>query len=174
MTTASDVRVAVTGGVYGAPAGTTLPTTVGGALAGAFVELGYLSEEGITQAIDESISDIRAWQNGDIVRKVQDSHDVTFALSLLETNAENLATYYGNYDAGVVEVRGDTGTRQAWVINIVDGDHDLRIVIPDGQVTDRGDIQYVNGNAIMYPLTISAYPDADGVKAYIYTDLEES
>lgn len=168
-TTSDNVRVAVTGGAYFAPTGTTLPTSPTAALDAAFEELGYLSEEGITQTIDESITNIKAWQNGDIVRKVQDEHDVTFAMSLLETSDQTLDVYYGNYVNGTVEIKADNETRGEWVLNIVDGGDRLRIVIPDGQVTDRGDVQYVNGNAVMYPITITCYPDADDVKAYLYT-----
>jgi hypothetical protein len=32
----------------------------------------------------------------------------------------------------------------------------------------------VNGDAIMYPVTITAYPDASGVKAYLYYDNGEA
>jgi hypothetical protein len=52
----------------------------------------------------------------------------------------------------------------------VDGDVDIRIVIPDGQVTERGDVTYANGEAIGYDVTVTAYPDDSGVKAYIYRD----
>lgn len=166
--TADNVRVAVTGAAYGAPLGTTLPTTVGGALNAAFEDLGYVSEDGIVQAINSSITNIKAWQNGDIVRKIQTEHDLTYALSLLETSDETLAAYYGNYVDGVVELNGEQGVRQAWVFQIVDGHDQIRIVVPDGQVTERGDVTYANDEAIMYPLTITAYPDADGVKAYLY------
>jgi hypothetical protein len=176
--TAEDVRVAVTGGVYGAPDGTTLPTDADAALDAAFDELGYVSEDGITQAINSDVTDIRAWQNGDIVRKVQTSHDLTYAMAFLETNEHTLATYYGDYtgdsDAGTVEIRGTMGIRQSWVFNVVDGDARIRLVIPDGQVTERGEISYVNGDAIMYPVTITAYPDASGVKAYLYYDNGEA
>ena len=170
--TADNVRVGVTGAVYGAATGTTLPTDVDTTLDAEFDELGYLSEDGITQAIGSDVNDIRAWQNGDIVRKVQTSHDLTYAMSFLETNEHTLGVYYGDYsgtsDAGTIEVRGTMGIRQSWVFNVIDGDAKLRVVIPDGQVTERGEIAYVNGDAIMYPVTITAYPDASGVKAYIY------
>jgi hypothetical protein len=174
--TASNVRVAVTGGVFGAPAGTTLPTDALAALDPEFDELGYVGEDGVTQAMATDVTDIRAWQNGDIVRKVQTSHDLTYALSMLETNEHTLRTYYGDFsgtiDAGTVEIKGEQGVRQSWVLNVVDGDVRIRIVIPDGQVTERGDVSYVNGDAVMYPITITAYPDASGVKAYLYTDAD--
>lgn len=172
--TAENVRVAVTGAIYGAPSGTTLPTAVDTEPDGAFEELGYVSEDGVTQAIGSERNEIKAWQNGDVVRKVQTSHDVTYQLAFLETTPAVLEAYYGNYDdsggAGeaVVELRGDSGTRQAWILNVLDGDNKQRVVIPDGEVTDQGDVVYVNGEAIQYDVTITAYPDENGVKAYLY------
>lgn len=173
-TTADNVRVAVTGSINKGPADTTLPEDALEALDGGFVELGYASEDGVTQAIAEDRTDIIAWQNADVVRKVRTSHDVTYAFSMLETNLDTLETYYGDGSVsgtladGVVEIKGDMDTRGAWVIHVIDGDQLIRIVIPDGQVTERGDVEYVSGNAIMYPVTITAYPDDDDVKAYMY------
>lgn len=174
-TTAENVAVALTGGVYYAPAGTALPTDATTTLNVAFDELGYITEEGVSQMIEESTTKIRAWQNGDTVREVQTAHDLMYGFTCLETNENVLAVYYGNYAAGVVEVNAAPGTRGCWVFQIADGDQDIRIVVPDGQVTDRGDISYVNGNAISYPMQITCYPDADyngsedqPAKAYIY------
>jgi hypothetical protein len=166
--TADNVRVAVTGAVYYGPAGTALPTNATTSLNAAFEELGYVDDNGLTQTIDESTTRIQAWQNGDTVRTVQDSHALTYQFACLETNDQVLDAYYGNYVNGTVEVRADAETRGEWVFHIIDGGDLIRIVVPDGQVTDRGDISYVNGDAIKYPLTIECYPDADGVKAYLY------
>lgn len=170
--TADNVRVGVTGGVFGAPSESTLPTDATAELDGAFEDLGYVTEDGVSQAIGIDITEIKAWQNGDVVRKVQTKHDLTYAFAMLETSPAALEAYYGNYDAGVVEIRGDQGIRQSWVINVIDGDNKIRIVIPDGQVTERGDISYVNGDAVSYPVTITCYPDDDSVKAYMYLDGE--
>lgn len=167
---ADNVVVAVTGGVSYAPIGTALPTNATAPLNGAFGEVGYVSEDGITQSIGTDTSDIRAWQNGDIVRRVQTSHEVTYALTMIESSPLVLEAYYGNYAAGTVEIRGDQPGHKEWVINVLDGGAKIRIVIPDGQVTERGDVQYVNSDAVSYPVTITAYPDANGVKAYLYFD----
>lgn len=173
-TTAANVRVAVTGGVYYAPDGTTLPTDATTALHATFLagELGYVTEDGITQTIDSDTEQIRAWQNADLVREVQTSHDLKFALSLLETSNNTLEAYYGNFDpgtgTGTVEVKAEAGIRGSWVIHVVDGDAKIRIVIPDGQVVERGDVEYVNGAAVVYPITVTAYPDDNDVKAFIY------
>jgi hypothetical protein len=49
-----------------------------------------------------------------------------------------------------------------------DGSDLIRIVVPDGQVVERGDVVYKNDTPIGYQVTVTAYPDASGVKAYIY------
>ena len=174
--TAENVRVAVTGAVFYAPAGTTVPTSVSEELDPGFVDVGYISDDGLTTSTPTETSDIRAWQNGDIVRRVQTSHDFTVQFAMLETSAATLALYWNDYTAGagadsaVVEVTGAQPYRGAFVINVVDGDNLMRIVIPDGQITERGDITYLNEAGIMYDVTITAFPDGSGVKAYIYAE----
>jgi hypothetical protein len=171
-TTASLVRVGVTGGAYTAPEGTTIPTTAEASLDGAFAEVGYISEDGVTQSMAADITDIRAWQNGDVVRKIQTSHDLTYAFTMIETSEVTLEAYYGNYTTGTVEINADQLPHGPWVLSVIDGDAVIRIVIPDGQVTERGDISYVNGDAVGYPITITAFPDGSGNKAYMYLDAD--
>jgi hypothetical protein len=166
--TATNVLVGVTGSIYYAPAGTAVPTTVGGALNGAFVDVGYISEDGVSTSVTNDSAEIKAWQNGDIVRRIQTSHDFTLAFAMLETNAASLELYWGNYTAGAVEVTGDQPYRGAFVVNVVDDTSDVRYVIPDGQITERGELTYVNGEAALYQVTLTTYPDVSGVKAYIY------
>jgi hypothetical protein len=168
MTTASNVLVGVTGDVSVAPEGTALPTNTSTALNAAFEAVGYISEDGVSQSISEDITDLKAWQNGDVVRKIQTSHDLTYAFTMIETSDVTLETFYGNYAAGVVQIDGEQLDHKSWVLDVEDGDDDLRIVIPDGQITERGDIVYQNGDAVGYPVTITCFPDGSGNKAYIY------
>ena len=176
MPTADNVRVAVTGAVYYAVSGTALPTNATTALNAAFYanDVGYISEDGITMAISEDITDIVAWQDGAVVRKVQTGHDVTFQFSMLETASDPLNVYFGNFSSNTVEVDGSTMPRQSYVIQVDDGGNDIRIVIPDGQVTERGDIVFANAEAISYDVTITAFPDGSNNKAYIYFASEAS
>lgn len=172
---AANVRVAVTGIVSTAPAGTTLPTTVSAALAAAFVDVGYISEDGISFATATDQTEIKAWQNGDTVRNLQTSHNFEASFAILETNEKALEVYFGNFTHGagatdgVAQVRGGTTYRGPWVFDVVDGVERMRIVVPDGQVTGREDLTFANGDAIGYGITLTCYPDASSVKAYIYT-----
>lgn len=178
MQTAANVRVGVTGAVYKAATGTTLPTDVSSALDVGFEDVGYIGEDGVVTSTGTDTNDIKAWQNGETVRKVQTSHDFTLAFTMIETNAKTLELYYGNFEAGpggasgVVEVRSEQGWRGELVLNVVDDDQLIRIVVPDAQVTEREDVSYVNGDAIAYGVTITCYPDNTGVKAYIYFETD--
>lgn len=168
MATAANVMVGVTGAVHVAPEGTAIPTDTTTALNAAFDDVGYISDAGVTQSIGETITNLKAWQNGDVVRKIQTEHDVTYQFTMIETSDVTLNEYYGNYAAGAFQITGDQLPRRRWVLEVVDGDDDLRIVIPEGQITERGDIVYQNGDAVGYQVTISCFPDDDGVKAYGY------
>jgi hypothetical protein len=175
---AGAVVVAVTGDVYTAPLATALPTDTDTALNAAFAAVGYISEDGLTTSTSVDITDIKAWQNGTIVRKVQTSHDYTVSFSMLETNEKSLQVYYNSYTAGpttasgVVAITGAQGYRGAWVFDTLDSggttDGQIRIVLPDAQVTEYEDVSYVNGDAVMYGVTVTAYPDSTGTKAYLY------
>ena len=167
---AHNVRVATTGAVSFAPIGTALPLDAVAALAATFTDVGYIGPDGVTQAIETDVTDITVWQNGDTVRKVQTSHDVTFQLVMLETNALSLKIYYADATAtaSVVKVTGAQSLHNVVVIDVIDEKRSIRIVLPDAQVTERGEIVYQNEEATGYDITLTAYPDASGVKAYIY------
>lgn len=174
MPTASNVDVAVTGGVWYGPDGTGVPTNAVTDLDADYDEVGYLSEDGIVQSIGSESTLIKAWQNSDTVRTISTSSTVTYAFTMIETSATTLEVYYGNYTAGTVQITGAQGIRGEWIIEYHDGVKDIRIVIPDGQVTERGDTQFKNGEAVGYPITVTAYPDGSSVNAYRYQDATTS
>ena len=163
--TAANVRVGVTGKVHTSAAGTA-PTDATTALSG-WTDLGYISEDGLTETPSVSTNDIKAW-GGDIVRTIVTEHKVEFAFTLLETSAAVLEVYYNDPDAdtsGWVVSRTD-GLRQKWVFEVIDGASLRRLYLPDGQVTGVDAITHATEEAIGYGVTITAYPDNTGVKVY--------
>lgn len=173
---ADNVRSALTGAVYVAPTGTAVPSTPTEAWNAAFTDLGYLSEDGITEAHSADWNQIRAWQNRTIVRQLLTGAEATFAFTLLETTNAGLEVYHGGstvvtqggtYQLNVMEPEEDY---RIWGIDVVDGDDHIRIIIPDGSVTETGDIVYQNGEAIGYPITVTARSDANGLLAIKLSD----
>lgn len=158
----SAVFVGTTGAVYAAfVVGIPLPTAYDTALNVGFLEVGYISSDGVTESMNTDTNKIIAWQNGDIVREVQTSHELTYKFTCLETNPTVLGAYYGNYNSGTVEVNGQQPVLRSWVIDAVDGPNVIRTVLPSAQISDRGDVQSQNGDARMYSMTLTAYPDPD-------------
>lgn len=173
---ADNVRSALTGAVYVAPTGTTAPTTPTEAWDAAFVDLGYLSEDGVTENHDKDWNTIRAWQNRAIVRQLLTESEATFAFTMIETTRAGLEVYHAGSTVetdGTVhrlEVKEPTEQYQAWGIDVIDGDDHIRIIIPDGTVSETGEIVYQAGEAIGYPVTITARADSDGVVAVKLSD----
>src|SRR5687768_11806245 len=67
---AANVRVGITGGVRSAAVGTTAPTDPTSAYGAGWNEYGYISEDGVEETFTSESTDIRAWQNGVLVRTV--------------------------------------------------------------------------------------------------------
>lgn len=171
-----------TGGAYRAPAATALPTDATTALANTYKPLGYLGDSGVTETIGRDTNTIKAW-GGDIVKVVQSDFSVTYQITLIETlNTEvNKATYgdssvtavaatSGHGNTLAITVNGTPLDRHVWDFEIKDGSASVRIVVPNGQVIDRGDAVYQDSDVVAYPLTIQAFPDASGNNAYKYSD----
>lgn len=169
------------GGAYSAPITTAVPADLKSALAADFKGVGYVSADGLVQSISADSSEIVAW-GGDTVRKVQTKHDLSYALTMIETNASTSGIYYGAGNVAVTAATVSSGElvsititsaeleHRVWVFELMDGTRSGRVILPDAQVTDRGDVSFVDGDAVSYGLTLTAYPDADGVKAYVFWD----
>ena len=167
--TAANVQVAITGGVYVAPTGTTAPTDESTALNAAFIELGYVSEDGITESWDDSVDDIFAWQNATNVRSALTQSVNSFSFTLIESNGYVMEAYHrgstmteptsGKYK---LDVKPTVADPQSWVFQIVDGSEIIRVYVGLGEIVERGEVMYRNGEPIGYPCTLRAYPDSNG------------
>lgn len=178
-----EVRVGVDGVVSSAPTGSTAPTTVSSALASPWVDLGYVSEDGVTESNSRTTEKVRAWQRAAVVRTLVTEGETTFSMTLLQTNASTLAEYYGleasdinDTDGSFVSSPTKDAPHRAYVIDVIDGDELIRKYIPDGQVTEVGDQVFQNGAPIGYEVTITAYDNAPlgGSVKHFYSSLVDA
>ena len=168
-TDATKMFVAGTGRILHAPIATAKPTDATTALNVAFKEVGFVGENGVTEAEGVSENKIKAWQNAAVAKKVQTEHDLTYKFDLLEAgNDEVVKVVHGSGTFASHSITGAMPANEAFIIEAVDGAGIVRIVIPNGQVTELGERKYAANDAVVYPVTITAYPDASGVKAYKY------
>lgn len=171
----SKVRAAVSGAVSVAPVATTPPTSSSAALPVGFVDLGYVSDAGVTESRPRSTNEIRAWQGGALVREMITSGSLTFHFVLIETKVETVKLFYGTVitqtapEGTFVIVPTSTGGRQSFVIDVIDGIELIRTYIPQGEITEVGDMVFVNSDPIGYDCTVTAYPDATlGANAKVF------
>lgn len=172
----SNVRVAVTGAVYRAPTATAAPTSADSALNVAFVDLGYVSDDGVTETRDRTTNQIRAWQNADLVREVVTDSALSYQFTLIETKEAVVELFYGasvdGADGSIDIVPSATGGRQSFVIDVVDGDDLIRVYLPSAEITEVGDQVYQSGEAIGYQVTVTGYPVSGVTATKFYSALE--
>jgi len=167
---AQKVRVAVTGAVYAGPTTATAPTSATSSVPAQYNDMGYISEDGVTEAYDEDVQDIQAWQGGAIVRTLISSSKATLAFTMIETKASVLELYHKGstveslgVDGYKIDVKSPNVVRKKFILDVLDGDKHIRIYVPDGEVTERGEITYVNDETIAYTVTVTCYPVNDVV-----------
>ena len=170
----------VAGAIYRAPLGTALPTDATTALAAAFADMGYISEDGVTNSNGPETEKIKAWGGQTVLIVATDKPD-TYQLTFLESlNANVLETVYGEANV-TVDISASTITVVAnaealedhvYVMDLAMRDGALkRVVIPQGALSELGDIVYKDDKAVGYQVTLDCLPDASGNTHYEYIKL---
>ena len=176
---ANELVVAGTGQVYVAPVGTTLPTATDDTLNAAFVGLGYTTEDGVTFTVAPEVNDYMAWQSRQPIRRELVNQTVSAAFSLLQWNEETVPLAFGGgavtqvgsdyrYDFPTAD---DALDERAMVIDVTDGDRNMRFVLPRGNVTDSVEAQFVRTEMAVLPITFGILePIGGGAPGYILFD----
>lgn len=164
------------GAISTAPVGTRLPTDATSELDPAFANLGYISEDGLTNENTREAENIKAW-GGDVVASLQSEKEDKFTYNLIEiANVLVLKEVFGQdnvtgslEDGIVVNVNANELEERSIVIDmILNGGVLKRIVIPNGKIVEMGETVYKDDELAGYEVTSQALPDSKGNTHYEY------
>lgn len=172
-----------------APADADDPTGATATLDVDFVDLGDVADDGFTEKSDRKIVKKRNF-GGKVVKVLQTEFGLEYMLKFLESlNADVLKAIHGSKNVDVTAATSLHGTQivvrknakrlphLSWVIDTIDSslgadeDHPAiyRTYIPDGQITDTGDVKIVHTDTIEYQVTIEAFEN-DDIHVITWTD----
>lgn len=164
-----------------APSGTALPTNNTTALNTAFLNMGFLGDDGVNFS-DSSSTETAYDANGDSIATSQGEIEKTFTVTFREIKKDSLAVLYGSANvtdaAGVLTVH-DKGPNDAtyvgvFEIRLKDGRR-WRRVVPQCQPGELGDQTIVYNELVGRELTMAALLDSTSGSYYIdYIDSTET
>lgn len=171
----------VSGSCLKAPLKTPLPTKSYEALDSAFIDNGFVNEDGIKQKEDRSTTDVFVW-GGDLAGTLQEKYSRTVSLTLLQfLNEEVLKTGYGSSNVTSTAATSQNGMELAvkmnprlldtvsWVFDGFYQDTLARIVLPIARVVTIGEVDMTHKKYMSLEITgLKCYPDDQGNHGYMY------
>ena len=170
------------GAISVAALGTEVPTDARTALGSGFESGGYVSENGISLGVSRSTQAIKDWSMA-TVRKALTDFDGTISLEFLQVDKFAADRILGSANVTTTAKTRDHGNQlgmkigpamaeaEAWVFSMKDGERRVRVVVPNGQITELpSDVSFVPGAANIWPATLSCYDDGNGYSIYVYYD----
>ncbi len=164
--------VAVSGYGVSNPTLPTDPTT--GLNATIFKEVGALTSDGITEATSQDTNDIFMWQGNALAASLPGDYTKTFSFAAMETNLITAGLQWPGstitqtaYGLSVAE-KPPVRDLRAWVLHGIDGIKAQRIVIPRGQISERGDVVWSSQDVTVYQWVVKCFVDGSGNVAYRY------
>lgn len=162
------------GYIWVAPQGTDIPTDATTELGVAFVGLGYLSEDGLTEPASLTAGDDIVAAGGDTVAQADPTFSKTWTGTCIEAlSGDLLKVAYGSSNVtveaatsskdGTITVKERAGDLEHHVIVIdemLKGGRKRRNVMPDATFLITGDISHVHTALVNFEFTINAYPTA--------------
>lgn len=171
MANDDDVRAGLKGYAYMAALGTTPPADFTAAWGTGWIDLGGISDDGLTEALSEDRDKYYRWGSNVAVRTIEKSRESTFKMQFLEANAYTLSLYYGVALADMTAILDGSSNPiglefddpevpdpqyQMLGIDILDGDDNhWRFTVDKTEVTDKGDITYSRNGLIQFELTFT-------------------
>lgn len=156
---------------FGGPLGTPLPTDAVDVLDAGLEPHGWMGDDGFVNNIQRDVTKHRDFA-GTVIKTTQDTYEETVAVTCCESNPAVLKTVFGDDNVTVDFVDGHRKTairhdeaplpRKSFVVRVIDGVKTRMLVIPEGQVTEVGEITWLSSELVQYTLTIDCFTPRAG------------
>jgi hypothetical protein len=168
----SKIKIAGSGAVWYAPAGTTLPSDSTTALGSGFVNVGYV-KDGFELAQDLKTKEVTGWQNADVLRLIPTQLSRSVKFSGIETNKTSVGMAWGGatvtVGSGSVYSLTLPAAQAAQEFIVVldwnDGSVSQRIVIKRATFKSLPTVKFSRMDEINYDFEIQALVPSDGSQA---------
>ena len=168
------------GYIFSAPVGTALPTDIKSKLDTAFRCLGFISEDGYVETIDEDSDDL-VDMNGDIMDSTNGTRVESAQFTLAEIKADALKRQYGERNVtdenGVISVthNSDSHDSFSYVLELVlKNGRRWRKVVPAGKSSELDDLTIASSELCQRALTMKYLTDDAGNTCYDYYESTET
>lgn len=168
------------GYIFSAPVGTELPTDIKTNLDPAFKCLGFISEDGYVETVDEDSDDL-ADMNGDVMDSTNSNRVESAQLTLAEIKAETLKRQYGENNVtdanGVITVKHNSNSHDtfSYVLELVlKNGRRWRKVVPNGKSSELDDLTIASSELCQRALTMKYLTDDQGNTCYDYFESTET
>lgn len=154
-----------------APVGTAAPTDMS-TPATPYVDLGSMSTDGLTENLAESRTEFKRWGSIVTFKTVITDEKHTFDVTFLENNPDVLGLFYRvdtptpDATSHIITITDDTTgllDPRTFVFDLIEGTNHIRFFCPKAEVTARKNPVYKLDGMVEYGVTITAYPDDNGV-----------
>ena len=159
------------GRVYTGTVGvSTIPTNISAAIDTAgtdgWVELGYVSESGVTFSFGRDVKEIKGWQSRNTLRQVVTGTPTTFSCELLQWNHATLRLALGggsitgtNPNFNFIPPPASFRDERAFIVEGTDGDYSYRFIFRKGINVATAEMSFVREDPVMLPIEISILDD---------------
>jgi hypothetical protein len=170
--------VGQTGHAYVAPVGSTAPTDVTTAWAAAWLDLGYLTPDGITINPGQTTADVNVWQDQYPIRRIHQTSSLAVQFTLKQWTGTTLPLLFGGGTvatatgvstytpptAGVVDER-------ALGLEFTDGSTTMRWVIKRGMVSDVGGAKFHRAESADAQVTFQMFGSSSSAPFTVISNL---
>ena len=168
------------GYIFSAPVGTPLPTDIKTPLDPAFKCLGFLSEDGYVETVDEDADDIND-MNGDVMDSTNSKRVESSQLTFAEIKAATLKRQYGENNVtdenGIITVKHNADSHDvfAYVLDLVlKNNRRWRKVVPKGKSSELDDLTIASSELCQRALTMKYLTEEQGNTSYDYYESTET